>query len=251
MRSTGLLNQIDLDIDLGIRVIRSFRFGLYLGRFVCVIIYYAWCVATGNSWGVDKNGNQCLGCGPQEQFYGCADVAIGDNFNFDLGAVTAAPAAIASANTTTTTTTTASMPLYVQNVTTGTTKSATSNNNISLLTIQQTVDLKSGSETNVQPATIPVLINHNPITVTSSLASAPGMMQRNSAPASVPIATNAVGNVVPASKSDGGSITHTETTSFNYDHVDESDLEHINDYLDVLILNYTWLKLCILRLIKR
>ena len=32
----------------------------------------------GNSWGVDKNGTSCLGCGPQEQFYGCADVAIGN-----------------------------------------------------------------------------------------------------------------------------------------------------------------------------
>ena len=34
----------------------------------------------GNSWGVDENGTGCVGCGPQEQFRGCADVAIGDNF---------------------------------------------------------------------------------------------------------------------------------------------------------------------------
>lgn len=33
---------------------------------------------TGNSWGQDENGKSCLGCGPQEQFYGCADVAIGN-----------------------------------------------------------------------------------------------------------------------------------------------------------------------------
>lgn len=37
-----------------------------------------WKYNTGNSWGVDavtKEG--CIGCGPQEQFYGCADIAIG------------------------------------------------------------------------------------------------------------------------------------------------------------------------------
>ena len=32
---------------------------------------------SGNSWGVDKLGRGCVGCGPQEQFYGCADIAIG------------------------------------------------------------------------------------------------------------------------------------------------------------------------------
>lgn len=32
----------------------------------------------GNSWGVDSTtGSGCVGCGPQEQFYGCADVAVG------------------------------------------------------------------------------------------------------------------------------------------------------------------------------
>ena len=30
----------------------------------------------GNSWGTDANGTACVGCGPQEQFYGCADIAI-------------------------------------------------------------------------------------------------------------------------------------------------------------------------------
>ena len=33
---------------------------------------------TGNSWGVDNGtGNACAGCGNQEQFYACSDVAIG------------------------------------------------------------------------------------------------------------------------------------------------------------------------------
>jgi len=31
----------------------------------------------GNSWGTDKlTGRGCVGCGPQEEFYGCADIRI-------------------------------------------------------------------------------------------------------------------------------------------------------------------------------
>ena len=34
-------------------------------------------ISTGNSWGVDpQTGEGCVGCGPQEQFYACADVNI-------------------------------------------------------------------------------------------------------------------------------------------------------------------------------
>ena len=34
----------------------------------------------GNSWGTDADtGQSCIGCGNQEQFYGCSDVAIADN----------------------------------------------------------------------------------------------------------------------------------------------------------------------------
>ena len=40
-------------------------------------------IFAGNSWGVDENGTGCVGCGPQEQFRGCADVAIGDNFTHE------------------------------------------------------------------------------------------------------------------------------------------------------------------------
>ncbi|KAK2192944.1 hypothetical protein NP493_19g00017 [Ridgeia piscesae] len=35
-----------------------------------------WKYNAGNSWGVDDEGTACIGCGPQEQFYGCADVAV-------------------------------------------------------------------------------------------------------------------------------------------------------------------------------
>lgn len=37
-----------------------------------------WKYNTGNSWGTDfVTGEGCIGCGAQEQFYACADVAIG------------------------------------------------------------------------------------------------------------------------------------------------------------------------------
>ncbi|CAH1777246.1 unnamed protein product [Owenia fusiformis] len=36
-----------------------------------------WKWNAGNNWGTE-NGRGCIGCGRQEQFYGCADVSIGD-----------------------------------------------------------------------------------------------------------------------------------------------------------------------------
>ncbi|XP_046555463.1 uncharacterized protein LOC124264736 [Haliotis rubra] len=35
-----------------------------------------WKYHTGNSWGTDPDGRGCTGCGPQEEFYGCSDIAI-------------------------------------------------------------------------------------------------------------------------------------------------------------------------------
>ncbi|CAL1534238.1 unnamed protein product [Lymnaea stagnalis] len=36
-----------------------------------------WKYNTGNSWGCEEDTSKCcLGCGPQEQYFGCADVAI-------------------------------------------------------------------------------------------------------------------------------------------------------------------------------
>ena len=43
----------------------------------CAQCVLQWEYNTGNSWGVDPlTGRGCLGCGRQEQFYACADVAI-------------------------------------------------------------------------------------------------------------------------------------------------------------------------------
>ena len=33
-------------------------------------------LALGNTWGVDPDGTECVGCGPQGNFYGCADISI-------------------------------------------------------------------------------------------------------------------------------------------------------------------------------
>ncbi|XP_060076808.1 uncharacterized protein LOC132556412 [Ylistrum balloti] len=35
-----------------------------------------WRYHTENRWGTNETGHDCLGCGPQEEFYGCSDIAI-------------------------------------------------------------------------------------------------------------------------------------------------------------------------------
>ncbi|XP_046369958.1 uncharacterized protein LOC124144546 [Haliotis rufescens] len=45
----------------------------------CSACVLQWKYNAGNSWGTDSVGNGCIGCGNQEQFYGCADVAIGSD----------------------------------------------------------------------------------------------------------------------------------------------------------------------------
>ncbi|KAK3084053.1 hypothetical protein FSP39_007381 [Pinctada imbricata] len=43
----------------------------------CTQCVLQWKYNTGNSYGEDAYGRTCLGCGRQEQFYGCADISIG------------------------------------------------------------------------------------------------------------------------------------------------------------------------------
>ena len=44
----------------------------------CKDCVFQWKYNAGNSWGTDPvTGRGCIGCGNQEQFYGCADIAIG------------------------------------------------------------------------------------------------------------------------------------------------------------------------------
>ncbi|KAL8591921.1 hypothetical protein ACOMHN_039974 [Nucella lapillus] len=57
------------DIKLKVRLPTDVKCG------ACVL---QWKYNAGNSWGSDPTtGESCIGCGPQEQFYGCADIAIG------------------------------------------------------------------------------------------------------------------------------------------------------------------------------
>ncbi|XP_011429461.3 uncharacterized protein [Magallana gigas] len=42
----------------------------------CTQCVLQWKYNAGNSFGTAPNGQVCKGCGPQEQFYGCADIAI-------------------------------------------------------------------------------------------------------------------------------------------------------------------------------
>ncbi|KAK3088847.1 hypothetical protein FSP39_024552 [Pinctada imbricata] len=44
---------------------------------VCRQCVLNWRYKTGNSWGTEKNGRGCLGCGMQEEFRNCADISIG------------------------------------------------------------------------------------------------------------------------------------------------------------------------------
>ncbi|KAK2167115.1 hypothetical protein LSH36_32g20072 [Paralvinella palmiformis] len=73
------------------------------GNVVCSQCVFQWKWTTGNSWGVSPSGEGCVGCGPQEEFYGCSDISIGDNSaSFDI-----IPTVNDAENEKTTTTTTA------------------------------------------------------------------------------------------------------------------------------------------------
>ncbi|XP_043205893.1 uncharacterized protein LOC122372583 [Amphibalanus amphitrite] len=45
----------------------------------CQHCVFQWRYHAGNSWGQCVNGSYAVGCGPQEEFYGCSDVAVGDD----------------------------------------------------------------------------------------------------------------------------------------------------------------------------
>ncbi|XP_018496560.1 uncharacterized protein LOC100907903 [Galendromus occidentalis] len=45
-------------------------------HFVCDHCVFQWTYTAGNNWGTCEDGRQAVGCGPQETFRGCADIAI-------------------------------------------------------------------------------------------------------------------------------------------------------------------------------
>merc|ERR1719270_1779 len=64
-----------------------------------------WTYITGNSWGVDKNGIGCVGCGPQENFRACSDIKINKNSNTDDSNGNVSTTSSTSTSSTTSTTT--------------------------------------------------------------------------------------------------------------------------------------------------
>ncbi|CAH1775247.1 unnamed protein product [Owenia fusiformis] len=85
-----------------------------------------WRYKTANSWGIDPDGTECVGCGPQEEFYGCSDISVGSNDPVATTGTTTTvdttPTSWTTATTTTGTTTTAGATTTVA---AGTTTSAT------------------------------------------------------------------------------------------------------------------------------
>lgn len=50
----------------------------------CSQCVFQWTYTAGNNWGRCENGSSSVGCGPQETFRGCADVAVGDSESNDI-----------------------------------------------------------------------------------------------------------------------------------------------------------------------
>jgi hypothetical protein len=79
-------------------------FNGFFGGSLSFILSFQWKYHAGNSWNKDQEtGTACLGCGPQEEFYGCADISI-----FKGSFVQTKPTLTHQTTTTTTTTTTTS-----------------------------------------------------------------------------------------------------------------------------------------------
>ncbi|CAN7940817.1 unnamed protein product [Ixodes hexagonus] len=49
----------------------------------CSQCVFQWTYTAGNNWGRCENGSSGVGCGPQETFRGCADIAISDDLVFN------------------------------------------------------------------------------------------------------------------------------------------------------------------------
>lgn len=48
--------------------------------FECAHCVLQWRYIAGNNWGHCENGTEAVGCGPQEEFRACADIAVGERF---------------------------------------------------------------------------------------------------------------------------------------------------------------------------
>jgi len=99
---------------------------------VCKHCVFQWKYRTGNSWGV-SNGKACLGCGKEnEEFYGCADIAIVSS----MKSIDNSP--LPSSSTTSITTPITTNVVATQSTTTKSSRSCTS-----VIVFSQSFDLSS------------------------------------------------------------------------------------------------------------
>ncbi|XP_076824944.1 uncharacterized protein LOC143470595 isoform X2 [Clavelina lepadiformis] len=65
----------------------------------CEQCLFQWRYRTGNSWGTDENGLSGIGRGQQEEFYGCADIAITHNDSGTDSTTTETPVSTSTTST--------------------------------------------------------------------------------------------------------------------------------------------------------
>ncbi|XP_012944521.1 uncharacterized protein LOC101864263 [Aplysia californica] len=101
---------VDLDLPAGV---------------TCSQCVFRWRWNAGNMWGWDKSGNPCLGCGHQEQFFGCSDVTITSGSGLPVNPATRPPPVTTAQPTTTSTSTTTPQPTTTSTPQPTTTKAPT------------------------------------------------------------------------------------------------------------------------------
>ncbi|KAK3104473.1 hypothetical protein FSP39_002816, partial [Pinctada imbricata] len=145
-----------IDFEVGIK-----EFTLILpAGLTCTQCIVQWKYNTGNSWGRDpETGEGCTGCGPQEQFYGCSDVAIRAANSFPektTSKTTAKPTTTTTAKPTTTTTqqtTTTQRPTTTTRQTTTTVRPTTTTVRPTTTTQQPTTTTTLPTTTTIRPTT--------------------------------------------------------------------------------------------------
>lgn len=60
----------------------TFKWLVQLPRLTCIQCVLQWTYFAGNTWGQCSNGEEAVGCGPQETFVNCADVSIISNTGY-------------------------------------------------------------------------------------------------------------------------------------------------------------------------
>ncbi|XP_052703443.1 uncharacterized protein LOC128179830 [Crassostrea angulata] len=125
----------------------------------CTQCILQWRYHTGNSWGVDPSGRGCLGCGPQEEFYGCSDIAVEGKSKINLSTTkattkpTTTTKATAKTSTTTTTTPSTTSSTTTTTASTSTTVETTTNPTTATITKPSTTTTQTTTPTTTIPTT--------------------------------------------------------------------------------------------------